>query len=207
MHIEATRKAQAKFETFATLDAPHLPTDPVDAMQVLLGRWQVDRFGLQSDERMALGVVEELGECWDSPDVHEAIDALGDICVYAGQLLMGNRLAIGPVLGLAHVHENTCSSIADAYVYAGSAIVMAGEFTHAVLKHTQRIRGLAEHTVYQVRLVDKLARCISSAISRVKSYGIEANAAQIYQTIGTKVLQRKQGDVMIPNAAESSSAT
>jgi len=70
----------------------------VVAMQNALNRWQIRNFGVSSDERMALGIYGEIDELNDA-DSHElAIDAWADAAIYAGQLLMNNRLSIAPII-------------------------------------------------------------------------------------------------------------
>jgi hypothetical protein len=171
--------ARANFESWAALDAPHLPADPVDAMQVQLARWQAANFGPQSDERFALGVLEECGELDAAIEAADAIDALGDVLVYAGQLATSNRLALGPLL--VPVGK------------AGRLLATAGNLSHVVLKRAQRIRGGAGS-------IDQYRADLASAIARVADAALEVadricadgflSPAEVYLQVGEQVLAR-----------------
>jgi len=152
--VTAYTTARARFAAWAALDAPHLPADPVDAMQVRLARWQVLNFGPQSDERFALGVLEECGEldeAYEDGNGEAAVDALGDVLVYAGQLAISNRLALGPLL-----------------VPVGKAprlTVAAGRLAHVVLKRAQRIRrGAGSVEQYRADLAAAIARVADACL-------------------------------------------
>lgn len=193
--IEHTEVALARFSVWAGLDAPDLPGDPTDAMQVQLARWQQDRFGHvpHSDVHMALGVIEELGEAFDEDATpQDAIDALGDVMIYSAQLCTANRLAIGPVIDLAclYVTANHCH---------GQAICIAGMLAHVALKHDQQIRGLGPVEVYRPRLVDALAMMIAKALEDCTlGHELNVDARGVFLVIGREVTQRKAGDTMIP---------
>lgn len=174
--------ARARFESWAGLDAPHLPHDPVDAMQVRLCRWQVLNFGPQPDERFALGVLEECGEldeAFADDDPAAAVDALGDVLVYAGQLATSNRLALGPLL-----------------VPVGKAprlTVAAGRLAHVVLKRAQRIRrGAGSVEQYRADLAAAISGVAAAALEvadLVHADGFLA-PADVYLQIGGQVLAR-----------------
>lgn len=191
----AVRLAREHFETFAGHNEP-ADVGTTDGMQIALMRWQRDRFGEQDahDLKMALGVVEELGETFAAGTAEEALDGLGDVCVYAGQLLISNRLAIEPVLDLARV-----------FVAAGGDLVpmqAAGNLAHAVLKGSQKIRGMADPETYRAKLVECLALCIAKAIDDCEiGHGLVVRAAEVYHVVGLEVMQRKAGDAMIPASA------
>ena len=189
--------ARATFAEWATMDAPMLPPDAVDAAQVGLARWQQDRFGHvpTSDAILALGVIEELGETFDSHDNPEdAIDGLGDTCVYAAQLCTRNRLAVRPVIALAHIYAQTNSGAGQL-----SPMHAAGQLAHVVVKHEQSIRGLGPAEVYGPRLVDALALMICKAYEDCTIvHELRIDIAGVFTTIGREVMQRKQGDAMIP---------
>ena len=197
--VAATLKlAREQFEAFAAMDAPEVPEDETNAMQLRLCRWQRDRFGLQvetHDLRMALGIIEEMGETFDAETAELALDGLGDTCVYAGQILLANRLAIAPVLDLARV-----------FAAAGGELVPAtgpSKLAHTVLKGSQKIRGLADSNVFRERLVEHVAMCIAKVIDDVEvGHGIAVRAAEVYKIVGAEVMLRRQGDVMIPGATE-----
>ncbi len=182
MTTEIHTTARARFEEWAGLYAPHLPPDPVDAMQVRLARWQVLNFGPQSDERFALGVLEECGEldeAYEDGNGEAAVDALGDVLVYAGQLAISNRLALGPLL-----------------VPVGKAprlTVAAGRLAHVVLKRAQRIRrGAGSVEQYRADLAAAIARVADAALEiadRCRADGFLA-PADVYLQIGEQVLDR-----------------
>lgn len=177
--------ARARFESWAGLDAPRLPSELVDAMQVSLARWQVRNFGPQSDERFALGVVEECGELAASVDFDAAFDALGDICVFAGQLAINNRLAIGPLIDSKRSVDNGHANLMDA----------AGRLAHVVLKRAQRIRGGAcSVEEYRAAVAERIAALVDEAAYAFdRDYldgGGGSDPAAVYCAVGTKVLAR-----------------
>lgn len=195
------------FEVWAGINSGELPDEPIDAMQVRLARWQIDRFGgTGGDVLMALGIVEELGETADAADeghtdvnggAEQAVDGLGDTMVYASQLCTSNRLAIRPILDLAKLYTKHESATAKVIMAA------AGKLSHVVLKHEQKIRGLGDPVTYRVRLVDALALCIAKAIDECEmGHNLTVSAPGVFTTVGTEILERKQGDAMIPIAPE-----
>ena len=70
--------SRAAFELWAHLDAPHLPADPIDAMQLRLARWQSRNFAETGDALIALGIGEECGELSQAVKDADVVDALGD---------------------------------------------------------------------------------------------------------------------------------
>lgn len=160
--------ARDAYESWAANDIRDpLPADPIDARQIELCRWQRRNFGDQSDERMTLGVIEEMAECLSAEEPQEPqesgserLDALGDACVFAGQLAMGNRLAIRPILHLAFV-------LANSFIRGGEPIdrikilVSWGVLAQVVLKGAQKVRGLDDQQLYQKQLVGAVACCIA----------------------------------------------
>ncbi len=154
-----TRSARDTFESWCAVGPGEVPADPTDALQVKLWRWQVRNFGTTIDERLALGVVEVLGETFHADDAEAALDGLGDVMVYAGQLAIANRLALRPIIELAKLVKRDGS---------GMAIVAAGKFCHTVLKAAQKIReGRGDVETYRGHLVAGLAACIAKAIEDV----------------------------------------
>lgn len=199
--VEATELARTVFELWSDMKAPALPPVAVDAMQVRLARWQNDLFGHvhRDDAIMALGVIEELGEAFDEDaGPEEAIDALGDVMVYAAQLCTANRLAVRPVIALAELYlkANHCRQ---------QAITAAGMLAHVVGKHMQCTRGLGPAKAYRPRLVDALAMMIAKALEDcILGHELTVDAAGVFLVIGREVLERKQGDAMIPSAPPAS---
>jgi hypothetical protein len=171
--------ARARFETWADIRAPHLPADRVDAMQVELVRWRIANFGIQSDELIALGVVEECGELAEATTSDAAIVALGDVLVYAGQLATNNRLAISPLL-----------------VPVGKAVPMmvaAGRLANVVGKRAQRIRrGAGTVEQYRADLAEAIARVADAALEvadRICADGF-LDPVSVYLQVGRQVLAR-----------------
>lgn len=193
--VEAAERSRATFERWAGMDAPDLPADETDAIQVGLARWQNDRFAgaPTSDVHIALGVIEELGEAFDEDaGPEESIDALGDVMVYAAQLCTANRLAIGPVIDLAclYVKANHCH---------GHAISIAGMLAHVALKHSQKIRGLGPVEAYRPRLVDALAMMIAKSLEDCAlGHELNVDPRGVFAVIAREVMARKAGDAMIP---------
>lgn len=196
--VDATTHALGAFEAWASVKASELVPGSLhatDEMQVRLAAWQADRFGHvpTSDVHIALGVIEELGEAFDEDaGAEESIDALGDVMVYASQLCTANRLAVRPVIELAclYAKANQCHA---------QPITLAGQLAHVCLKHAQGIRGLGPDEAYRPRLVDALALMIAKAIEDCTiGHELVVDAAGVFEVIGGEVLQRKQGDSIIP---------
>lgn len=55
-------KARAVFSTYAAMNAPDLPVNPLAGLQVLLTRWEVENFGAQKLLSGSGGITEEWGE-------------------------------------------------------------------------------------------------------------------------------------------------
>jgi len=159
------------WETFADIDGDNVPNNDIDALQVKLCRWQRRNFGDVSpvdkvDLHMSLGVIEELGETLSTPEIFGdkgMLDGIGDVCVYSGQLLNGNRLAIRPVMDFADVlaadWDNAPNPEEKPDGREGGPAGMLGRLAHVVLKHDQKIRGFDKREVWQPSLVYALA-CI-----------------------------------------------
>jgi hypothetical protein len=190
---EIQKQARERYNAMCMLGGFDLPDDAVDAMQFKLMRWQREMFGLPSDEWMALGIVEESGEGFDGQNAEAAFDALGDVIVYAGQLAMCNRLAIGPVLALADAIYGKDRE---------AQIVAVGALCHSVLKRSQNIREERDVEVYRAKLVEHLAKVIAHAMFTVEVFAdVRPDPAKVYLTVGAEVLERKRGDKMIPATA------
>jgi hypothetical protein len=160
-------------------------------LEVRLYRWQVSRFGLQSDERFALGIIEELGETFEAEDGEHALDGLGDVCVYASQLCTNNRLAIGPILDLARVLQARQEV---------QPLLAVGKLAHVVLKHAQNIRGKGDRNVYRIGLVECIALCIAKAIDDCEvMHELQIKSTpHVFSIVGTEVLARGAGHEAIP---------
>lgn len=188
---ETLAASRARFDAMCTLGGLDLPSDAVDAMQLRLMRWQREMFGLPSDAWMALGIVEESGEGLDAENGDGAFDALGDVMVYAGQLAMSNRLALGPIIDLAEATYGKGNQ---------AQVVALGALCHSVLKASQKIRDERDPDVYRAKIVEHVAACIAHAMYTVEVFAdVRPDAAKVYLTVGAEVLERKRGDVMIPS--------
>lgn len=162
--VDIAKASNAIWETFAIIDGEEVPANELDAMQVRLCRWQRRNFGDVSpmdkmDLHMALGIIEESGEALDAPEIHGdkgKLDGLGDVCVYAGQLLNGNRMAIRPVMDLADLlaAEWDGNPEAQAKVKPES---LQGQLSHVVLKHDQKIRGFDKPEIWMPSLAYHVA--------------------------------------------------
>lgn len=193
--VYAVTAARERFESWAGMDAPHLPEDPVDAMQVRLARWQIAKFGLCDLREQALGVIEELGETFDAEEREEAVDGLGDVLVYAGQLCITARLAIGPIMDLAKEWRADPGASPQDLQPVGAA----GKLAHVILKRQQRIRGYADDGFYRSQLVKVLAMVIVRALDNVvinhaTDGWVDVDPAEVYQKVGSFVILRSQVD-------------
>ena len=201
--IAAFEQARQQFEQIAALGS-EAPIDafPDDTAKVQrdLAAWEADRYGIVSDERRALGIIEEQTEAWiaagdqegDEP-LNEALDGLGDVCVYAAQLATGNRLAIGPILDLATLYTLPANIPGGATPTIGG-----GMLAQAVLKHAQKIRGV-DRDVYQRRLVRSIAMCIARVIDDIQmTHAKRVKVRDIFHVVAREVMERKQGHPSIP---------
>lgn len=161
-----TDTSLAVFNSFAACGiGDPLPGEPLDAMQIQLARWQRRNFGDVSpadkvDCHMALGVIEEFCEAIDAATLGGSkgkLDGLGDICIYAGQLLIANRMAIRPILVLADEMAADWDGLPEAPTH--EAIV--GAFARTILKRDQRIRGFDKSDVWQPALAGTVAALIA----------------------------------------------
>jgi hypothetical protein len=198
--IAAHKLARDAFEAMATNHpSDPQPTDPIDAIQLALMRWQRAKFGDQIDERMALGIIEEMAETFlsDAPPLAEqALDGLGDVCVYAAQLCTSNRLALSPLLDLARMltrRQNTAKLLPVAY----------GVLAQTVLKGSQKIRGLDDVQRFRLRLIGSLALCIAKAIDDVEiMHDVKVRAGEVLLVVAREVLARGAGHDAIPKAVK-----
>jgi hypothetical protein len=214
--------ARKIFESWASIGGNELPADPLDAMQVQLMRWQRAKFGDQPDERMALGVIEEVTESDTAESIDESFDALGDVAVYSSQLLTNNRLAIKPLLQLAQMYQiqlleatatatpKTTQELAESTA-AGPLMQIAkvqGQLAQVILKGAQKIRGMDDRDRYHKRLLGSLAwclaRCAATATYRVSMATPEdekivvTSIADVFLVIGNSVCARSEGHDAIP---------
>lgn len=188
-------EARSRFESWAAIDAPHLPVVAVDAMQVRLARWQTANFGAPRDVEIALGAVEELGETYDATDRANIVDGIGDVVVYLGQLFTSNRLAIGPALVAAN-EAHLEMLVGDRETGKAKAVAAAGYLAHVVLKRAQRIRGMADDDEFRRALFRAAVDLVVAATDWLAVvYGADSvfdqgGAPGIYLAVGETVLAR-----------------
>lgn len=163
--------ARATFESWAALDAPHLPADPIDAMQVRLLRWeQAQPFWRVSSLPVALGCGEEAGELADAVRHHEIVDAVGDVAIYACQVATRHRLAFDEILDAAS--DSDLNHMHDEWRELLSAL---GRVQHLILKREQGIRiGAESDEVFGEALANAIARLIGAVTN---AHGIDARDA------------------------------
>lgn len=192
----AFQEARSIFESWASIGSGELPQDPIDAMQVLLMRWQVDRFGLQPDERMALGVIEEITEIALAESADEAYDGVGDVLVYGGQLACSNRLAIRPIIHLAEFLDGRHKLL---------GLHAQGILAQVVLKGAQKVRGLDDKERYQFRVTAALALAIHEAktllIASPGPHSLDVQLDNIYIKVGGEVAMRGAGHDAVPKVS------
>lgn len=167
--IDIANAANGMWETFADIDGENVPPNELDAMQVKLCRWQRANFGDVSpidkvDVHMGLGVIEEFGETIGATELGGSkgkLDGLGDICVYAGQILNANRMAIRPVMDLADLIAADLNDEDNQAAMEPAAL--SGSFAHILLKHEQKIRGYDKREVWLAQLAVHIAAFMAYA--------------------------------------------
>jgi len=203
----ACQDALKAFETWAAIDKGDLPEDAVDAMQIRLMRWQRDRFGLQTDERLALGIIEEVTETDIASDANEAFDGLGDACVYSSQIATNNRLAIRPIIALAHhmvvelIAERAAQREQPGPGSMLPIIIAPGILAQVALKRAQKVRGLDDDSKYRLQLTGALAACIAHCTIGVMTKGVpieQYRIEDVFLEVGEAVSQRNVGHDAIP---------
>lgn len=178
--MTAYTTARARFESWAALDSPRLPADPIDAMQVRLLRWeQAQPFWRVSSLPVALGCGEEAGELADAECHAEIVDAVGDVAIYACQVATRHRLAFGAILA----SDSDVGHLDDEWRELLSAL---GRVQHLILKREQRIRiGAESDEVFGVALCNAIARLIGAVTD---AHGIDARDA--FLRVAENVLAR-----------------
>lgn len=172
------------FDGWCALEPGAPPAHAVDAMQMGLAAWQAENFPVAGDLRSALGVAEECGELAEAVRVRDTVmvvDGFGDVLVYLGQLLIANRRAIRPWLSGRRMDGAT------------DLTIPVGRLCHVVLKHDQKIRGMADIERYRDELCQRAADVISTARAVVDvalGQSPASLAADTYLLIGEMVLRR-----------------
>lgn len=191
--------ARQQFEAFAAGWREGVVDDPSAKVQCELIAWQTEHYGIVSQERQALGIIEEMTEtimACDSDDepTENALDGLGDVCVYASNLATNNRLAIGPILDLARVYTQ-----ASRLPGRLSPQIGTGMLAQCVLKGAQKIRGMADLDVYRSRLVRAIAMCIARTVDDIEmTQAIVVDIRDIFEIVANEVMKRGQGHPSIP---------
>lgn len=186
MTTEIHTAARARFEEWAAIDAPHLPPDPVDALQVQLARWEVAQpFHVASALPVGAGCSEEAGELADAESHDEVEDAIGDLCIYAAQVATRNRLAMSAIFELA-------DEVPPAHAEGWRELCSAqGLVAHLVLKREQRIReGALPDEEYRERLALALAGLIGAAERAHDKWHMRPFPRACYLSTGAQVLAR-----------------
>ena len=182
--MSAYTTARARFAAWAALDSPHLPADPVDAMQLRLARWEVRQPFWRADAAfVALGCCEEVGERASAESPDEIEDAMGDVAIYAGQVAMRNRLAMSGLFDAADelpaLHADAWRNLCDAQ----------GRVAHLALKRSQRIReGALPDEEYRARMATTIAALLGAV--EATSYRSGRSARDCYLITGARILAR-----------------
>lgn len=144
----------------------------VALMQMELNRWQIRNFGVSSDISLALGFYGEIDELLEvSATREDRVDAWCDMAIFAGQLLMNNRMSIVPVF--------FCLAPADE--------VRIPSLSHLVLKHAQGIRGIDD---YRKRLFDTIHIVLHRAWESHIRLVDQPKIVDAYLRVGAEVLKR-----------------
>lgn len=173
-------KSRRAWDAYATIDAPHLPKDPMGEVQVQLYRWQVNNFDLQPAGRFVLGIVEELGELGEAVEAEDRdaiLDAVADVCIYATQLATAHRLDFGVLIAAGR--ELSASTSVD---------VSVGRMAHAVLKTEQRIRGYDDPEKGRFEVAQALVQLVCRLDRMTGAMG--ADLTETYVSTAAHVLAR-----------------
>ena len=177
--------ARTRFESFAAVHADRPAPegiDPIDWLQVRLAAWEARQpFHVASALPVGAGCSEEAGELADAESPDEIEDAIGDICIYAGQVATRNRLAMSALFDYADELPPICL---DPWRELCAA---QGKVAHLALKREQRIRaGALPAEEYRERLALALAGLIGAARGVARGY----IASRCYLDTGAKILTR-----------------
>lgn len=179
--IRAIAKAQKTFASYAAMGAPELPVNDLSALQVRLCRWQNHNFGPTPLWRNVLGMSEELGEYFAAvvdADVHEQLDAIGDMGVFLAQACTSLRVDLGTLL-----HATPAASELKELLPIG-----IGQLAHAALKHEQKIRGFDDVDLFREQAADA-AITILEGLEAV-SNSLDVNFSGLLFEVAEKVLTR-----------------
>lgn len=131
--------ARAAFAEYAAANAPHLPPDPLSALQVRLARWEAVQFSYQPPWTAVLGVCEEIGELEEADiDIAKLRDAVADTMIFATQLCTAYRLDFGTIL---RARDRALVRFVGWFGAMRPTVIAGGRLARAVLKEAQGIRG------------------------------------------------------------------
>lgn len=176
--------SRAAFDATAGMDYPEVPSDPWGALQTRLYRWQVNTYGLPQPALLCLGVVEEMGEWWESPGQSAALDAVADITIFAIQLATCYRLDIGTLI--AGAHPDPESADGDAWMMS------AGALCHVVLKSEQGIRGLGDKETSRRAVAKELILILGLCLDSVDN---PADYLHLVEVVAGQVMARKKAEL------------
>jgi hypothetical protein len=179
-----------RFQSWCAMDGDEVPPNVVDRTQVRALRWRNREFGLPDDFRVLAGVVEEMGELAEATEPEKALDSLGDVMIFLGHLLAANRLAMSAVVDA--VEDRMPESRYRETTWEPLAAV--GALAHVLLKHADRIRGLAETETFRARLfaaaVDVVyAAALDAGPTTIAHYGGLVSA---YEMVAASVMSRRR---------------
>ncbi len=131
-----------------------------DQFQCEVYEWSVDNFGDQSYINPLLGIIEEIGEYWETyenGDVEDRKDAIADCLVFMADFTARKEIKMSLVIQCAD--EWNSQSFASASV---QSIILVGRLCHYVLKDNQGIRsdGVTQ---------DHLITCLGDVVHYCKS--------------------------------------
>lgn len=183
--------ARRRFDPWAALDGQVLPSDPVDATQVMMFRWREANFPGADDVSTFAGIVEEAAELATPTDINDALKELGDVMILCGHLLLGNRMAIGTLI------EEASARIGEGDPDPGTPVLLAlGKLARCVVKRRDGIRGMEDVEAYRRALSIGVASVLRAAAGEFElTYGMGAvldagDLAMIYATRALEVRDR-----------------
>lgn len=173
-----------EFAKYADMDGPHVPADPMSALQIRLARWEIRNFGWQSVERMALGVAEETGELCEallSPNREDVLDAIADIFVYSNQIATHMRADYSTLMSW-HAQRHLVNRSNETTTLL--LVARMGRLCHAILKAGQGIRGFDDR--------EKTREAVLAAMAEILIYSwqLALHLGADYVALVTEVAER-----------------
>jgi len=178
--FHACRHDYNQWATFGGNTWEHSPgLSLVQAMQIELMRWERNNFGLQPPWTGLLGIFEELGELDEAIDFDDQVDAVGDVLVFASNLLVKYRLGIAPIMG----NLKDAPELDPIYM-----LESMGWASHVMLKSEQKIRGYDDVETIRRDIAVSVYRLLRYLVGTCDDIGIDLQGT--YLKIGAKVLGR-----------------